>query len=107
MSTCFPGYPCKRTLLGAVGMSQTCHERTLPYYSITSSARASNVGGAVRPSVLAVLRHERQRPPEPPPLRRRYHPSLWRGFSFDLDFLEDLLKCFHPVPLYFVFRLLL
>ena len=33
--------------------------------------------------------------------------SLWRGFSFDLDFLEHLLKCFDLVPRFFVSRCLL
>jgi hypothetical protein len=37
----------------------------------------------------------RQRPPEPPPLRRRYRPSLWRGFAFDLEVVEDLAKYLH------------
>src|ERR1700688_190715 len=41
MSTCLPGYPGKRTSLGAVGMSQTCHHRKSVDFSITSSARSS------------------------------------------------------------------
>jgi len=64
---------------------------------------------ASRPSVLAVLRHERQRPPEPPPLRCRYHPSLWRGFSFDLETLrviEYLGKYLERLHLFFVFLIL-
>src|SRR4051812_48659875 len=35
---------------------QSATRRHQPDYSITSSARASNVGGTVRPSALAVLR---------------------------------------------------
>ena len=37
MNTCLPGYPCKRTLLGAVGMSQLCHQRTHALQQISSS----------------------------------------------------------------------
>jgi hypothetical protein len=60
------------------------HSNQTPFVvGTTPPAQIVHVGTS-RPSVLAVLRHERQRPPEPPPLRRRYHPSLWRGFSFDL-----------------------
>ncbi len=38
------------------GIGARCQERKWPAHSITSSARASNVGGTLRPSVLAVLR---------------------------------------------------
>jgi len=73
------------------------------------------VTGLVLPSVAATSAPEldnstmrwRQRPPEPPPLRRRYHPSLWRGFSFDLDLtrlLECLGKCLHRLHLLCVFE---
>jgi hypothetical protein len=31
------------------GMSQSCHGRTLPRHSITSSARETSVGDTVRP----------------------------------------------------------
>jgi hypothetical protein len=37
-------------------MSSLMHRNELPLYSITSSALASNDGGTVRPSALAVLR---------------------------------------------------
>jgi hypothetical protein len=50
------GLPRQRTLLNTVGMSQRCQTRSREPYSITSSARASNVGGKSRPSALAVLR---------------------------------------------------
>ena len=71
------------------------------------------VTGLVLPSVAATSAPEldnstmrwRQRPPEPPPLRRRYHPSLWRGFSFDLDLtrlLEYLGKYLERLGLLFV-----
>src|SRR5713226_10718625 len=56
VSKYLPGYPRKRTLLNTVGMSQRCQTRSREPYSITSSARASNVGGKSRPSALAVLR---------------------------------------------------
>jgi hypothetical protein len=51
---CLPGYPWKQTLFNAVGMSQTCQQQTMHRnkqrsYSITSSARASSVGGTVIP----------------------------------------------------------
>ena len=36
--------------------SENLHRRRHETYSITSSARASNVGGTVRPIALAVLR---------------------------------------------------
>jgi hypothetical protein len=56
-----PLYAGEWTSSGCLGMSEKCHNLThapnqaLPY-SITSSARASRVGGTMRPSVLAVLR---------------------------------------------------
>jgi hypothetical protein len=37
-------------------MSEMCHERKSPSYSITSSARARKIGGMVRPMALAVFR---------------------------------------------------
>src|SRR5262245_35747796 len=36
--------------------NQTFLERPVPFYSITSSARVSNVDGTVRPSAFALLR---------------------------------------------------
>lgn len=57
---CLPVFPRKRTSSRPGGMSQECQERThhrsKPAYSITSSARASSVGGNSSPSALAVLR---------------------------------------------------
>jgi hypothetical protein len=64
--TPFPVYPEQRTSSDRLGMSQTCHFRTLAtlamahsavvVYSITSSARVSNDGGTCRPNAFAVLR---------------------------------------------------
>src|SRR5262245_44872969 len=56
-----PLYPQKRTCAVQLGMSALGQKRThAPQqkdgYSITSSARASSVGGTVRPSCFAVLR---------------------------------------------------
>jgi len=51
-----PLYPQEQTNLEAVGLSAKCHEPTLALYSITSSARASSIGGSGRPSAFAVLR---------------------------------------------------
>jgi hypothetical protein len=39
----------KQTFIGAIGMSACANKRHTPGHSITSSARASNVGGMVRP----------------------------------------------------------
>src|SRR3984893_18487179 len=56
-----PVYPYQQTSSRFVSMSQTCQKLTgAPQrgerYSITSSARTSNVGKMVRPSPLAVAR---------------------------------------------------
>src|SRR5215510_298965 len=57
--------PNERTSAGGPDMSEKCQERThapqqndcaFACYSITSSARASSVGGTSRPSALAVCR---------------------------------------------------
>src|SRR5262249_32403988 len=51
--------PRKRTSLACLGMSALCQKRThavQQIYSITSSARSSNVSGIVRPSAFAVVR---------------------------------------------------
>ena len=41
------------------------------------------------------------------PSRRRFDAGTtrpcWRGFSFDLDFLQHLLKCLDLIPLLLVF----
>jgi hypothetical protein len=51
-----PLYPQKRTLLSANGMSAKCHKRTSDHpYSITSLARAINLGGTITPSTMAVF----------------------------------------------------
>jgi hypothetical protein len=63
-SNCAPPLPLspqQRTFRNAAVTSALCATRRLvhrrkPRYSITSSARASSAGGAVSPSVLAVLR---------------------------------------------------
>ena len=55
-------YCCSRTLRGLCGFraTKTCQKMravaATSHYSITSSARASSVGGTSRPSALAVLR---------------------------------------------------
>ena len=56
-----PLYPQKRTSVERLRMSALCQKQTHAVqqkgrYSITSSARASSVGGIVNPSALAVLR---------------------------------------------------
>jgi len=61
-----PVYPQQRTYLMTAGMAVACNTglmhcnkrraRVAMIYSITSSARASSIGGMVRPSALAVLR---------------------------------------------------
>jgi hypothetical protein len=56
-----PLFPQKRTFAAAIPMSALCHNRTpapqqIEAYSITSSARASSVGGISIPSARAVLR---------------------------------------------------
>src|SRR5262245_25165083 len=50
-----PLYPQKRTCAVHAPMSAMGQKRTWPY-SITSSARASSVGGSVMPSAFAVVR---------------------------------------------------
>jgi hypothetical protein len=54
-STCPPIAPGKRTRRHEVGQERTHAVQQAAPYSITSSARASSVGGTVRPSALAVL----------------------------------------------------
>jgi len=50
-------FPQKRTSASGQGMSALCHKQTsAALHSITSSARASSVGGTSMPSALAVLR---------------------------------------------------
>src|SRR6516162_9579759 len=43
-------------LRGALPQPDSCSAANIAYYSITSSARASSMGGTLRPSALAVLR---------------------------------------------------
>ena len=55
-----PVFPWKRTSSGPVAMSQRCQQETyasqqIASYSITSSARATSVGGTTRPRALAVF----------------------------------------------------
>src|SRR5207253_5819178 len=54
-------YPDEQTFGAWCGMSQRCHEEThapqqTTAHSITSSARASSVGGMMTPSAFAVFR---------------------------------------------------
>jgi len=51
-----PLYPRKRTPGRHRAMSESARRRHSTIHSITSSARASNVGGTVRPRALAVVR---------------------------------------------------
>jgi hypothetical protein len=46
----------KRTFGGAIGLSAKCQRRTSPHHSITSSARAINVGDKLMPSAFAVFK---------------------------------------------------
>ena len=46
----------KRTFALQKVMSASCQKQTLAYYSISSSTRASSVGGTEIPSFLEVLR---------------------------------------------------
>jgi hypothetical protein len=52
---CVPARPL-RAITGSEQVQQDTPEKARPAYSITSSARASSVGGMSRPSAFAVLR---------------------------------------------------
>src|SRR6266545_7112554 len=61
VSICFPVYPQHRTFVSEVGTSVQCQKATYAVqqraaYSMTSSARASSVGGTLRPRARAVGR---------------------------------------------------
>jgi hypothetical protein len=51
-----PLYPQKQTCVVQLAMSALGQKRTLPAYSMISSARPINDNGTVRPRALAVLR---------------------------------------------------